>query len=366
MTLKTFHFAGVASMNVTLGVPRIKEIINATKDISTPIIEAKLVNEKDEVSARIVKGRIETTRLGGIASYIKEVYTPKGCYLEVELDLHVIDALKLEVNIQDVVNAIIAAKIKIKDKHIEIRDSKTIHIQPFDLSRENMYFSMQQLKNSLPGVIVKGINSVVRAVISKQQKDEKKFIMFVEGTGLKEVMNTPGIEFRQTKTNHIMEIEKVLGIEAARRTIINEIQYTMKSHGMNIDTRHIQLLADIMTFKGQVFGITRFGVSKMKNSTLMLASFEMTTDHLYESAMHCRKDEIKGVSECIIMGNMIPVGTGMFKLVYDENINKGLISSSDGLQESLVVQENQSGGQDDLAFDQIEEIIKDNTLIVRK
>jgi DNA-directed RNA polymerase III subunit RPC1 len=99
MTLKTFHFAGVASMNVTLGVPRIKEIINATKDISTPIISAKLVNERDVISARIVKGRLEKTLLGEIASYIKEMYTPKGCYLEIEIDLSAIEALKLEVSI---------------------------------------------------------------------------------------------------------------------------------------------------------------------------------------------------------------------------------------------------------------------------
>lgn len=89
----------------------------------------------------------------------------------------------------------------------------------------------------------------------------------------------------------------------------------MQQHGMQIDPRHIYLLGDIMTFKGQVLGITRFGVSKMKSSTLMLASFECTTDHLYNSAVHCKKDEISGVSECIIMGNMIPVGTGMFSLI---------------------------------------------------
>jgi len=121
MTLKTFHFAGVASMNVTLGVPRIKEIINATKDISTPIISAKLVNEVDEISARIVKGRIETTRLGGIASYIKEVYTPKGCYLEVEIDLEAIEALKLDLTVSQIVKAIIGTpKIKVKEKNVEI------------------------------------------------------------------------------------------------------------------------------------------------------------------------------------------------------------------------------------------------------
>lgn len=76
MTLKTFHFAGVASMNVTLGVPRIKEIINATDKISTPIIRAKLENDTNLVAARIVKGRIEKTELGDVAEYIKEVYSP--------------------------------------------------------------------------------------------------------------------------------------------------------------------------------------------------------------------------------------------------------------------------------------------------
>lgn len=153
-----------------------------------------------------------------------------------------------------------------------------------------------------------------------QEHDNSKHHLLVEGTGLKKVMATPGVDFRYTKSNHIVEIEEVLGIEAARQTIINEIQYTMREHGMKIDQRHVQLLADIMTFKGVVLGITRFGVSKMKNSTLMLASFEMTLDHLYEAAIHSRKDDIKGVSECIIVGNMIPVGTGLFKVIYDEGI----------------------------------------------
>lgn len=131
-------------MNVTLGVPRIKEIINATKEISTPIISARLVNDVDLISARIVKGRIEKTLLGDIAKYIKEVYTPRGCYLEVKLDLNAITALKLELSINDVKIAIIKApKMKVKERNIEIMDEKRIHIQPSDLSRDNMYFSMQ-------------------------------------------------------------------------------------------------------------------------------------------------------------------------------------------------------------------------------
>lgn len=133
-------------------------------------------------------------------------------------------------------------------------------------------------------------------------------------------MNTPGIDFRHTQTNHIIEMEEVLGIEAARQSIINEIKYTMESHGMKIDIRHIQLLADVMTFKGKILGINRHGVHKMKNSTLMLASFEMTTDHLYDAAAHCKIDEITGVSECIITGNLVSLGSGAFKLCMDQSL----------------------------------------------
>lgn len=123
MTLKTFHFAGVASMNITLGVPRIKEIINATKEISTPIITAKLINENDVIAARIVKGRIEKTLLGDIASYIKEVYSPRGCYLSVNLDLKAIESLKLEISAEQVKKGILSTpKIKVKEKNIVIKN----------------------------------------------------------------------------------------------------------------------------------------------------------------------------------------------------------------------------------------------------
>jgi DNA-directed RNA polymerase III subunit RPC1 len=95
----------------------------------------------------------------------------------------------------------------------------------------------------------------------------------------------------------------------------------------------------------------------MKNSTLMLASFEMTTDHLYEAAVHCRKDEIKGVSECIIMGNMMPVGTGIFKLVYDESYHKN------AEKESIII----DGGENEMvAFDSVQDIIKDKALMINK
>ena len=185
MTLKTFHFAGVASMNVTLGVPRIKEIINATDKISTPIITARLVNEDSVVSARIVKARIEKTELGDIAEYVKEVYTSEGCYLSIKLDLQAISALKLEVTVESVRQSILKTpKLKVKEKHITMVSDDKIHIEPYDYSRDKMYFVMQQLKTKLPHVIIKGYTSIVRAVISKQEKDKSKHNLLIEGYGL--------------------------------------------------------------------------------------------------------------------------------------------------------------------------------------
>ena len=108
---------------------------------------------------------------------------------------------------------------------------------------------------------------------------------------------------------------KVLVIEDARYTIINEIQFTMQSHGMSIDPHHTSLLADIMTSTGEVLGITRYGIGKMKDSVLMLASFERTLDHLFDAAVRGSVDEISGVSECIILGKTMPVGTGSFSLL---------------------------------------------------
>jgi DNA-directed RNA polymerase III subunit RPC1 len=140
--------------------------------------------------------------------------------------------------------------------------------------------------------------------------------MLVEGYGLQEVMGTAGINGLDTKSNHVVEVQHVLGIEAARTMIGSEIGYIMSAYGITVDRRHLLLLSDVMTFKGEILGITRFGVAKMRESVLMLASFEKTTDHLFDAAVHSRQDSIVGVSECIIMGVPIPIGTGIFKLLH--------------------------------------------------
>uniref|UniRef100_A0A1I8B6X6 DNA-directed RNA polymerase n=1 Tax=Meloidogyne hapla TaxID=6305 RepID=A0A1I8B6X6_MELHA len=98
----------------------------------------------------------------------------------------------------------------------------------------------------------------------------------------------------------------------------------MSEHGIELDRRHVMLLADLMTYRGEVLGITRNGLVKMKESVLLLASFERTVDHLYEAAFFGQRDKIVGVSECIIMGVPIGIGTGMFKLLQKQTPQKKL------------------------------------------
>ncbi|KAI4977831.1 hypothetical protein ZWY2020_014385 [Hordeum vulgare] len=152
----------------------------------------------------------------------------------------------------------------------------------------------------LPKVIVKGIPTVERAVVNP--------------TNLLAVLGAPGVDAMKTKSNHIMEVNQTLGIEAARRSIIDEIQYTFESNNMIIDLRHMMLLADLMTYKGEVLGITRYGIAKMKSSVLMLASFEKTSEHLFNASYAGREDQIDGVSECIIMGIPMRLGTGILQV----------------------------------------------------
>ena len=139
----------------------------------------------------------------------------------------------------------------------------------------------------------------------------------VEGSGLREVMRVDGINPHLTRSNSILEVYSVLGIEAARQTIHNEMQYVMAAHGLAVDSRHISLLSELMAQSGQIAGITRFGLQKTKHSVLMLSSFEKTTEVLYDSALFNSKDPLKGVTEAIILGKRVPLGTNSFDILLD-------------------------------------------------
>jgi DNA-directed RNA polymerase III subunit RPC1 len=213
-------------------------------------------------------------------------------------------------------------KLKVKNEHVQVVSADEIRVLPYDTTPDNLYFCMQVLKKKLPSVIVTGISSIIRSVVNAVEDKEtktKKYQIILLGYGLKQILTMSEINPEKTDTNNIMECCEVLGIEAARRKIGKEIDRIMKDYDIRVDERHIGLLADIMTYKGRVLGINRFGIAKMKNSTLGLASFEKTTDILYDAALFGAQEDTKGVSDAIILGDAMRIGTGSFKIMYDQS-----------------------------------------------
>ncbi|TDZ24948.1 DNA-directed RNA polymerase III subunit rpc1 [Colletotrichum orbiculare MAFF 240422] len=318
MTLKTFHFAGVAGMSITQGVPRIKEIINASKLISTPVITCPLMQDREMTAARIVKARIEKTFVEDILSYIEDEWFAESGNVVLQVDMDALSNMQLGIGLGDVAEAICKhkkLKVSRQDMHIgpgriEIRvrldesasSKRSTKTKPTD-EHGDLLVRANYLRRIIPTVAISGYPEATRAII--QSSEHETHTVLVEGYGLLACMNTEGVDGRRVKSNNIMECRDVLGIEAARTTIAHEIGEVMGD--MGIDPRHMQLLADVMTYKGEVLGITRFGLSKMRDSVLQLASFEKTPDHLFEAAAGMKTDQIEGVSECIIMGQTMSV-----------------------------------------------------------
>lgn len=310
MTLKTFHFAGVASMNITLGVPRLKEIINATANISTPITNAKLATKGLE-AAKIVKGRIEKLLFKDVVLNVTTSIALDKVSLLFTLDFDLMKKLRLEITIDQIANIL---NHSLKTTSVEVTPSGLQY--SIKKIKENSFFQAEKVKKHLLNIKICGIEGATRVIINCVNKATEEYEILVEGKCFRNILLTAGVEPSKTLSNDILEIEKTLGIEAARTLIIKEVEYTMGKHGIKVDHRHIMLLADTMSFRGQILGITRFGIGKMRTSTLMLASFEQTADYLFNAAYESVYESVKGVSESIILGIPISLGTGAFELLW--------------------------------------------------
>ncbi|KAK7398588.1 DNA-directed RNA polymerase III subunit C1 (rpo31) [Neonectria punicea] len=334
MTLKTFHFAGVAGMSITQGVPRIKEIINASKVISTPVITCPLLNNQQIEAARVVKARIEKTFLSDVLRFIEDEWRTGEGNVVLRIDTEALAAMHLGVSVYDIAQTVCKErKLKIQPSDlvisgeriaIRVRDASEMPAKRGTKTKPtaeegDMLIRANFLRRFLPSVPISGYPQATRALIETLEDSTNRVL--VEGYGLRACMATEGVVGTKARTNSVMECGEVLGIEAARTTIADEINEVMGY--MGIDQRHMELLADAMTFKGEVLGITRFGLSKMRDSVLHLASFEKTPDHLFEAAAGMKSDKIEGVSEGIIMGQSMSVGTGAFSVVRRLGIRPG-------------------------------------------
>jgi DNA-directed RNA polymerase subunit A" len=174
-----------------------------------------------------------------------------------------------------------------------------------------------RLRNKIVEINLSGLPGVSRAILN--QNSQGNYWIKTIGTNLSEVLKMEEIDQKNTVSNDIIEVSKVLGIEAARNLIIEEVNATLQNVGLTVDLRHIFLIADAMCLDGAVRGIGRYGLSGEADSVLARASFEVPLKHLIEAGMYHESDPFKYVANNIMSNQVIPIGTGGVELVVKEN-----------------------------------------------
>ncbi|MFX1254177.1 MAG: DNA-directed RNA polymerase subunit A'' [Promethearchaeota archaeon] len=302
MTLKTFHYAGVADMNVTLGLPRLNEIFDARKNPSSPIMKIYLKDEvkTDRERVRQLQQKIESTKI----TQITDIIELDMATLQLYLYLNPIILHDKGVTLEEVVNKINS----LKKGEASISGEMQIKV---DLSEVEELEDVDKIRNKLLNLNIKGIKEINRGIL---KFEDEEWVIYAEGSNLAKVLAVQGVDPKRTTSNHIHEIRETLGIEAARQAIIDETIEVLSSQAIDVDIRHIMLVADLMTTNGDVRQIGRHGISGAKSSTLARAAYEVTVKHLLESATRGDLDLLKGITENVIVGQVIPLGTGVVEL----------------------------------------------------
>ncbi len=303
MTMRTFHYAGVAEINVTLGLPRLIEIVDARRVPSTPMMEVHIepayMGDVDIV--RKVASKIEKTTLLDIADIETDIANMK-------VVVH-LDPVKLEQ--KDITIQQIQEKLS-KDRRL--RGLVTVEDGQVVISSDEPSFKkLQAIVQASRDAVIQGLDGIERAILRKQGNE---YVIYTAGSNLREVLNEDKVDKTRTTTNSIQEIYDVLGVEAARNSIINEASRTLEEQGLSVDIRHIMLVADLMTNDGDVKAIGRHGISGRKSSVLARAAFEITATHLLHAALTGEVDYLDGVAENIIVGQPVTLGTGAVNLIY--------------------------------------------------
>src|SRR6058998_2834022 len=308
MTMRTFHYAGVAEMNVTLGLPRLIEIVDARRVPSTPIMELYVkTGHGDLEKMRKIATEIEMTSLEDVASIETDLVNMRVLaypddhrmksrgvtWSELE------EKLKKLGEIQEVRRQVGNAEKKARALVVE--------------AGEPSFKKLQRLVEQVRVMKIKGIDGISRAIIKKRGEG---YVIYTEGSNLSKILELPYVDASRTTTNSVQEIYEVLGIEAARNAIVNEAYNTLQEQGLTVDIRHIMLVSDMMTNDGDVKAIGRHGISGRKSSVLARAAFEITAHHLLRAAITGEVDYLDGVAENVIVGQPVTLGTGAVNLIY--------------------------------------------------
>ena len=389
MTLNTFHYAGVSAKNVTLGVPRLREIINVSKHTKTPSLTVYLKKKysMDKGKAKEIQASLQHTTLYDVLMSTEIYYDPNPTetvieddrelvteYFEIEeppvgfgpwllrltLDKdmlqdrvismdHIENVLNLNFgqdvhiirstdNASKLVMRIRVSEDSAADKAAAQEDDTNADVLVSDDAEQNDDTFLRRFEQEILMKMPLGGIEDIKKVFMRQSKrqyidktsgtyqDEEEWVLDTDGVNLKTIMCQESVDHTRTISNDIVEIFETLGIEAVREALLNEIRGVISFDGAYVNYRHLAILVDVMTYRGHLMSITRHGINRVDSGPLMKCSFEETTDILLEAAVYGMKDGLHGVSENIMLGQLAPIGTGSFKMVLNEKMLQQVIA----------------------------------------
>jgi DNA-directed RNA polymerase subunit A" len=282
---------------VTLGLPRLIEIVDARRIPSTPIMKIYLAeeNRKSREAAVKIARQIVYTTMENLAEAV---------YIDQLHDQIVIELNKTMMEDREVTMQQLKDKLQIPNCTIRTKGN-TIQIQPKKVE------AIKKMLGKVSVFHIKGVPGIKRVLVTEEHGE---WVINTDGSNLPKVLEIPGVDSSRTTTNNVHEIAKTIGIEAARNALVNEAKGVLEEQGLDVDTRHVMLVADMMTSTGEVQQIGRHGISGKKSSVLARAAFEITVPNIVEAAVKGESDPLAGVTENVIVGQSIPIGTGLVEL----------------------------------------------------
>lgn len=403
MTLNTFHFAGVSSKNVTLGVPRLKEILNLASNIKTPsmkvYLDKPLAKQED---AKKLRSLVEYTNLRSVTSVTEIFYDPDPQETNIPEDVDMVESyflipddsmdtlsmqsrwllritldrqkmLDKEIKIDDVAQrlkeefgedlAIIFSDNNADEQVIRCRVIKKDGDKTEDDGEGEDDVMLKRLEaHLLDNLTLRGVPGIERAFLTKGRtlvqladgsqlavRDDERctqWYLDTSGTSLRDVLVVDGVDIKRTYTNDLWQIVEVFGIEAARSALVRELTEVLAFDGSYVNHRHIALLVDVMTYRGSISAVTRHGINRADTGALMRCSFEETVEILLEAAASGELDDCRGISENVMLGQMAPMGTGNFDVFLDPKMLETVISDNSrmGLMPGMPTKEAEGEG----------------------
>jgi len=315
MTLRTFHYAGVEEFSVTQGLPRLIEIVDARRFPSTPqqtIYLEEPYNQSEEKAIEVHK-RIEQIRIEQITHDVDLDFVNWNIIINLIPDICEKKGIDID-SIPEILK-------RYKKKGTIKREGNSIIIDP---QTEDLQ-SLQKLREKILKKVVKGVRGIKRGLLTPTD-DGKEWVIKTEGTNMPGVVQIEGVDITRTVSNHIHEIEKLYGIEAARNMIINEAQKVLEQQGLDVDKRHLLILAELMCVEGSIQSIGRHGISGSKSSVFARAAFEVTVNQLLDAGLYGEEERLLGIPENVIIGQVVPMGTGRVKVQFDLDANLKILN----------------------------------------